>query len=97
MLASTTTVELKVPTKKRLDRFRSVGESNDEAINRALNGEGDVYIDIISIDDELAKTSGRKVVFQIGVQPARYYLYHDGAIDPMKGAPKFTAVGEPNE
>lgn len=87
LTASTTTIELKLPTKDKLDRYRKPGESNDGAVSRALDMKGRVYVDIIAIDGEFARTSQHKIIFQVGDKPPNFYEYSGGRItevDPPK-------------
>ena len=87
-----TTIWVSRDTKRRLDRVRRPRETNDELLNRILEGEGEVFVQFWSVDQTPAIE--HNIVFSLG---DFYYVYEKGEFTPIpKGALRVT-VSYPKE
>lgn len=73
-----TTIWVSRETKRRLDRIRRPRETNDELLNRILQGEGEVFVQLWSVDGTPA--IDHEVAFQLG---EFYYIYRKGEYTPI--------------
>jgi len=88
-----TTIWVSRETKHRLDRVRRPRETNDELLNRILEGEGEVFVQFWSVDQTPAIE--HKIVFSLG---DFYYVYEKGEFTPIpKGALRVTVSYEKKE
>ena len=90
LVNSTTTIQIKRSSLALLTPYRDFLSDNtwDEAIQRATNGEGEVFIDILFIDGEYAKSAPHEIFIQVGDNPPRYAKYQDGKLQAIEKLPK---------
>lgn len=71
-----TTIQVTKETKLILERQGLKGEVFDHIIRRILSGQGDVWVDVLAVDD--GGPEEHDVLIQLGNEPPRYYLFSHG-------------------
>lgn len=62
-------------------------ETLDNVINRLIRMDGVVFLDVISVNGELARMTKHEVIVQLGDNPPRFYHYQRGRITNIDKLP----------
>ena len=66
----------------------------DDALRRMIQGEGEVFFDVLMVNGEGAKTCRSTVEFQLGDKPPRYYRFEAGEIKRIPAPTRLVVVKE---
>lgn len=90
VITSGTTIEVKKGTLFKLGKLRDPvrDKSWSEVIDRLIDGQAEIYVDVLTVDGILAKSSAHDIIFQLGDSPPRYYRYRRGKFEEIPKLPE---------